>query len=131
MIISNKDELYTFDELNYVFGFIENPFPADKVFVAQKIQILLQSLQGNKEGLAIFFMPKSTFDVFSMFGSNSVSCEIELEDVKKMIELISDCKNQEEEFNQHVLKKLLVLKEFLQQGNKVYPVASASDNVIK
>lgn len=128
--IIKKDEAYTYDEL----AFIEErllPLVTDEQKEATgKILLSLKaSLENQKTSAAVFFMPKNTFNIFSLIQGDNSICKITKENIEalyKAFDFITDCENQPI-FN-HLKKKLKVLNEYLQQGNAVTPTVIAADN---
>lgn len=128
--IIKKDEAYTYDEL----AFIEErllPLVTDeqKEATGEILLSLKASLENQKTSAAVFFMPKNTFNIFSLIQGDNSICKITKENIEalyKAFDFITDCENQPI-FN-HLKKKLKVLNEYLQQGNAVTPTVIAADN---
>ena len=128
--IIKKDEAYTYDE----FAFIEErllPLVTDeqKEATGEILLSLKASLENQKTSAAVFFMPKNTFNIFSLIQGDNSICKISKENIEalyKAFDFITDCENQPI-FN-HLKKKLKVLNEYLQQGNAVTPTVIAADN---
>ena len=108
--IINKEEAYTYDELDFISQMIlkngENdqpPLPAkatdlvtksapstNSQLLLDKIEKLKSALAQNKTSMAIFFMPKQTFDLFSIIQGQKAICQIDLEDIEKMKKVFGD-----------------------------------------
>lgn len=128
--IIKKDEAYSYDELNFLEEKLL-PLIKDKTLqtaVRKTLQSLKESLVDNKNSMAIFFMPQTTFNIFSLIQGDNSICKIteeELEALYKTFELADTCKNQP--IYSHLQKKIRVLLEYLQQGNDVTPTAIQVD----
>ncbi len=100
----------------------------ENTFLIKKTQLLMSSLFENKNSTAIFFMPKATFDFFSLVQGNTALCEISLDEVKRINFAVKeiDCedkKNAEFTFMKNRLsKKMDTLQKYLQEGNQVKTV---------
>ena len=128
--IIKKDEAYTYDEL----AFIEErllPLVTDELKEATG-EILLSlkaSLENQKTSAAVFFMPKNTFNIFSLIQGDNSICKISKENIEalcKAFDLADDLASKP--IFSHLKKKLQVLNEYLQQGNEVTPTIIAADN---
>ena len=113
MIISQKDELYSYDEIKAVEAFLPENMKA------------LASAITDRNKQAIFFMPQESYAMFSIFGQTAV-CNREKDDIKDILDKCADCQLPPE-----IRQKLTILNDFLQQGNKVFPVVTAADNLIE
>ena len=89
--------------------------------------ILQKKLNPNQNNMAIFFMPEQTFNVFSMLQGINCDVEITEKDLEKMISVV--LKSEESSLKNHILKKLKVLLEFIENGNKVFPFPTPTDNL--
>ena len=129
MLISEKDELYTFYELSYVRNLlIANEGKSENYeILSSKLEILQKKLNPNQNNMAIFFMPEQTFNVFSMLQGINCDVEITEKDLEKMISVV--LKSEESSLKNHILKKLKVLLEFIENGNKVFPFPTPTDNL--
>lgn len=131
MYISNKDELYTFDEFEILKTVVESKSDSSDSILIQKIISLQKSLEEKKDSMAIFFMPQNTFAVFSIFqGSSSLEgfTLLELQRLYNLLLLVTD--DELKEFctqKQHMENKLKVLIDFIKQGNEVYPMLTPAD----
>lgn len=100
----------------------------ENTFLIKKTQLLMSSLFENKNSTAIFFMPKATFDFFSLVQGNTALCEISLDEIKRINFAVKeieceDKKNAEFTFMKNRLsKKMDTLQKYLQEGNLVKPV---------
>lgn len=125
--VQKKEEAYSFDELCFIEKSIENT-ASDKSDLVKKIHMLSSAIKEDAESKAVFFMPKTTFDIFSMIQGNNSITEINAEEIKICLESVSGYCNQEksadysEVLKNHIVKKLRVLNDFLQTGNLVKPV---------
>lgn len=129
MIISEKDELYTFYELSYVRNLLiaDDGKSENYEILSSKLEILQKKLNPNQNNMAIFFMPEQTFNVFSMLQGINCDVEITEKDLEKMISVV--LKSEESSLKNHILKKLKVLLEFIENGNKVFPFPTPTDNL--
>lgn len=127
MLISEKDELYTFYELSYVRNLLiaDDGKSENYEILSSKLEILQKKL--NPNNMAIFFMPEQTFNVFSMLQGINCDVEITEKDLEKMISVV--LKSEESSLKNHILKKLKVLLEFIENGNKVFPFPTPTDNL--
>ena len=64
--------------------------PAGSQLLLDKIEKLKSALAQNKTSMAIFFMPKQTFDLFSIIQGQKAICQIDLEDIEKMKKVFGD-----------------------------------------
>lgn len=128
--IIKKDEAYTHDEL----AFIEErllPLVTDeqKEATGEILLSLKASLENQKTSAAVFFMPKNTFNIFSLIQGDNSICKITKENIEslcKAFDLADDLASKP--IFSHLKKKLQVLNEYLQQGNEVTPTVIAADN---
>ena len=129
MLISEKDELYTFCELSYVRNLLiaDDGKSENYEILSSKLEILQKKLNPNQKNMAIFFMPEQTFNVFSMLQGINCDVEITEKDLEKMISVV--LKSEESSLKNHILKKLKVLLEFIENGNKVFPFPTPTDNL--
>ena len=129
MLISEKDELYTFYELSYVRNLLiaDDGKSGNYEILSSKLEILQKKLNPNQKNMAIFFMPEQTFNVFSMLQGINCDVEITEKDLEKMISVV--LKSEESSLKNHILKKLKVLLEFIENGNKVFPFPTPTDNL--
>ena len=129
MLISEKDELYTFYELSYVRNLLiaDDGKSGNYEILSSKLEILQKKLNPNQNNMAIFFMPEQTFNVFSMLQGINCDVEITEKDLEKMISVV--LKSEESSLKNHILKKLKVLLEFIENGNKVFPFPTPTDNL--
>ncbi|MCI5606916.1 MAG: hypothetical protein SOT46_02715 [Treponema sp.] len=129
MLISEKDELYTFYELSYVRNLLiaDDGKSENYEILSSKLEILQKKLNPNQKNMAIFFMPEQTFNVFSMLQGINCDVEITEKDLEKMISVV--LKSEESSLKNHILKKLKVLLEFIENGNKVFPFPTPTDNL--
>lgn len=129
MLISEKDELYTFYELSYVRNLLiaDDGKSENHEILSSKLEILQKKLNPNQKNMAIFFMPEQTFNVFSMLQGINCDVEITEKDLEKMISVV--LKSEESSLKNHILKKLKVLLEFIENGNKVFPFPTPTDNL--
>lgn len=129
MLISEKDELYTFYELSYVRNLLiaDDGKSENYEILSSKLEILQKKLNPNQKNMAIFFMPEQTFNVFSTLQGINCDVEITEKDLEKMISVV--LKSEESSLKNHILKKLKVLLEFIENGNKVFPFPTPTDNL--
>ena len=129
MLISEKDELYTFYELSYVRNLLiaDEGKSENYEILSSKLEVLQKKLNPNQNNMAIFFMPEQTFNVFSMLQGINCDVEITEKDLEKMISVV--LKSEESSLKNHILKKLKVLLEFIENGNKVFPFPTPTDNL--
>ena len=132
--IIKKEEAYTYDEL----AFLEErllPLLADegqKAGTAELLHRLKTSLENQKTSAAVFFMPQSAFNIFSLIQGDNSICKITKENIEalyKAFDLIETCESRP--LFAHLKKKLQVLNEYLLQGNEVTPTVIAADNFSK
>ena len=129
--IIKKDEAYTYDELDFLE---ERLLPhvahdAQKISAAEVLHSLKASLANQKTSAAVFFMPKNTFNIFSLIQGDNSICKITNENIEslcKAFDLADDLASKP--IFSHLKKKLQVLNEYLQQGNEVTPTVIAADN---
>ncbi len=129
--IIKKEEAYSYDEL----AFLEEkllPQLADKNLqnpLAEKIKSLMASLQNQKSSMAIFFMPKTSFNIFALIqGDNSV-CQITKEEIQALYKAFDFIAGKNPQpIHAHLQKKIKVLKDYLEAGNEVSPVPIQADN---
>ena len=129
--IIKKDEAYTYDELDFLE---ERLLPhvahdAQKISAAEVLHSLKASLANQKTSAAVFFMPKNTFNIFSLIQGDNSICKITNENIEslcKAFDLADDLTSKP--IFSHLKKKLQVLNEYLQQGNEVTPTVIAADN---
>ena len=129
--IIKKDEAYTYDELDFLE---ERLLPhvahdAQKISAAEVLHSLKASLANQKTSAAVFFMPKNTFNIFSLIQGDNSICKITKENIEslcKAFDLADDLASKP--IFSHLKKKLQVLNEYLQQGNEVTPTVIAADN---
>lgn len=117
--ISEKEEVYTYDEIL----FIKNCNNEERL--EKKLELLENAVKDNKKTSAIFFMPKSSYEISSLFQGDILICEIDKSDIQNFFDFLK-CK--ETSFIQrHIFGKLKTLLEYLQEGNSVYPVVIQAD----
>ncbi len=129
--IIKKEEAYSYDEL----AFLEEkllPQLADKKLqtaLSDKIKSLMASLQNQKSSMAIFFMPKTSFNIFALIqGDNSV-CQIHKEEIQALYKVFDFIAGKNPQpIHDHLQKKIKVLKDYLEAGNEVSPVPIQADN---
>jgi len=119
LYISEKEEVYTYDEIL----FIKNCNNEERL--EEKLELLAKAVKDNKKTSAIFFMPKASYEISSLFQGDILICEIEKSDIQNLLDSLK-CK--EASFIQrHIFGKLKTLLEYLQEGNSVYPVVIQAD----
>ena len=119
--IIQKDEAYSYDELSFIE---ENicPLITDKnqqTAVNEILKNLKAAIENKKTSAAIFFMPQTTFNIFSLLQGDNSICKIQKEDIEALnntFESIDNC------------NQLKILNEYLQEGNSVSPTVIAADN---
>lgn len=121
-IKSEKNELYTADELCSIETALSETEekPANLI---EKITKMQNSIS-DKHRQAIFFMPEKTYNLFSLFQGKNALCSIGKDDIKTIAVLL-----EKTSLPPQIMKKLNILEDFLQQGNTVYPVVTAVDNL--
>ncbi len=129
--IIKKDEAYTYDELDFLeeklLQHIEDD--AQKISAAEVLHSLKASLENQKTSAAVFFMPKNTFNIFSLIQGDNSICKISNENIESLCKAINLADNlASKPIFSHLKKKLQVLNEYLQQGNEVTPTVIAADN---
>lgn len=125
ILVSKKDEMYSYDEFKVIFSMMQS---ANNT-VCEKLKMLLTSLEEKKTSMGIFFMPQNTFDIFSIFQGDNSICQIELDDILKMIKAVENIQTEySEEIKNHLNNKLQVLCKYLEEENKVKPVVIQVDN---
>ena len=129
--IIKKDEAYTFDELDFI---VEKILPLvtdeqQKISTTDVLHSLKASLENQKTSAAVFFMPKNTFNIFSLIQGDNSICKITNENIESLCKafVLADNLASKPIFS-HLKKKLQVLNEYLQQGNEVTPTIIAADN---
>lgn len=131
IIVIKKEEAYTYDELAWLEEKLL-PLVADEMqkrSTAEVLSSLKTSLENQKTSAAVFFMPQSTFNIFSLIQGDNSICKITKENIEalyKAFDLIEGCENQP--IFSHFKKKLQLLNEYLLQGNDVTPTVIAADN---
>jgi hypothetical protein len=129
--IIKKDEAYTYDELDFLE---ERLLPhvahdAQKISAAEVLHSLKASLENQKTSAAVFFMPKNTFNIFSLIQGDNSICKISNENIESLCKAFNLADNlASKPIFSHLKKKLQVLNEYLQQGNEVTPTVIAADN---
>ena len=129
--IIKKDEAYTYDELDFLE---ERLLPhvahdAQKISAAEVLRSLKASLENQKTSAAVFFMPKNTFNIFSLIQGDNSICKISNENIESLCKAFNLADNlASKPIFSHLKKKLQVLNEYLQQGNEVTPTVIAADN---
>ncbi len=119
LYISEKEEVYTYDEIL----FIKNCNNEERL--EKKLELLENAVKDNKKTSAIFFMPKASYEISSLFQGDILICEIEESDIQNFFDSL---KYKEASFIQrHIFGKLKTLLEYLQEGNSVYPVVIQAD----
>lgn len=117
-----KPEVYSYDEICFLSHVLKC---SSKDNVVAKLELMAEKLVADKDRSAVFFMPKSTFDIFSVFQGDNSICEFDLDDVSVLVDGFG---MYGKEFPaiiiQHLEKKISVLKDFLASGNLVVPVVS-------
>ena len=129
--IIKKEEAYTYDELDLLEKKLL-PLLSDEEQTAAVGEILTNlkaSLENQKTSMAVFFMPQTTFNIFSLIQGDNSICKIQKENIEalcKAFTLIDDLESQP--IYEHLHKKIQLLNEYLQQGNAVSPTVIAADN---
>ncbi len=129
----NKEEAYTYDELDFIHKIISttNKLNSSYDVISKKIETLKSAIVQNKTSQAIFFMPKNTFDIFSLIQGQKAICQIELKDVETLEKLCNSMDGKtfapEGGLFSHIQKKIHTLLNFLKSGNTAYPVTIQVD----
>lgn len=119
LYISEKEEAYTYDEIL----FIKNCNNEERL--KEKLELLENAVKDNIKTSAIFFMPKASYEISSLFQGDILICEIDKSDIQNLLDSLK-CK--EASFIQrHIFGKLKTLLEYLQEGNSVYPLVIQAD----
>ncbi|MCR4741397.1 MAG: hypothetical protein K5866_00790 [Treponema sp.] len=129
--IIKKEEAYSYDEL----AFLEEkllPGVADKnlqTALSEKFKNLMASLQNQKSSMAIFFMPKTSFNIFALIQGDNSICQISKEEIQALYKAFDFIAEKDlEPIHAHLQKKIKVLKDYLQAGNEVSPLPIQADN---
>ena len=121
--IAEKVEIYTFDELSFLKECEKSPFSV--------LEKLIQALKDEKEKCVVFFMPESSFKIFSVFqGDNSIT-SFSLQDASNLltnVQSFSEKNPLQEKLKAHMEKKLSALYDFMQKGNGLVPVKIETDS---
>ena len=129
--IIKKEEAYSYDELDLIEEKLL-PLVSDQVqkdALTEILGSLKACLENQKTSMAIFFMPKNTFNIFSLIQGDNSICKIQKENIEALyntFDLIDDWESQP--VYKHLQKKLHTLNEYLQQGNEVTPTPIAADS---
>ncbi|BDC94437.1 hypothetical protein [Treponema bryantii] len=128
--IIQKDEAYSYDELSFIE---ENicPLITDKnqqTAVNEILKNLKAAIENKKTSAAIFFMPQTTFNIFSLLQGDNSICKIQKEDIEALNNTFESIDNCNQPIFKHFKKKLKILNEYLQEGNSVSPTVIAADN---
>ena len=129
--IIKKEEAYSYDELDLIEEKLL-PLVSDQVqkdALTEILGSLKASLENQKTSMAIFFMPKNTFNIFSLIQGDNSICKIQKENIEALyntFDLIDAWESQL--IYKHLQKKLHTLNEYLQQGNEVTPTPIAADS---
>ena len=129
--IIKKEEAYSYDELDLIEEKLL-PLVSDQVqkdALTEILGSLKACLENQKTSMAIFFMPKNTFNIFSLIQGDNSICKIQKENIEVLyntFDLIDALESQP--IYKHLQKKLHTLNEYLQQGNEVTPTPIAADS---
>lgn len=129
--IIKKEEAYTYDELNLIE---ENLLPlvsdeGERCAAREVLRALKKSLENQKNSAAIFFMPQTTFNIFSLIQGDNSICKITRENIEALCKVFDLAGNQASQpVYKHLQKKIQTLNDYLQQGNAVTPTVIAADN---
>ena len=129
--IIKKEEAYTYDELNLIE---ENLLPlvsdeGERCAAREVLRALKKSLENQKNSAAIFFMPQTTFNIFSLIQGDNSICKITRENIEALCKVFDLAGNQANQpVYRHIQKKVQTLNEYLQQGNAVTPTVISADN---
>ena len=129
--IIKKEEVYTYDEL----AFLEErflPLLADKNLMAplaEKIKSLMANLENQKASMAIFFMPKTSFNILALIQGDDFVCRVTKEEIQALYKTFDFIEQKERKpIHIHLQKKIKVLKDYLEEGNEVSPVTIHADD---
>ena len=131
IFIIKKEEAYSYDELDLIEEKLL-PLVSDQVqkdALTEILGSLKACLENQKTSMAIFFMPKNTFNIFSLIQGDNSICKIQKENIEALyntFDLIDAWESQP--VYKHLQKKLNTLNEYLQQGNEVTPTPIAADS---
>lgn len=130
IMIINKDEAYSYDEISYLEKSIlplvtEN----QKASLSAVLKNLKDSVENHQDSMAVFFMPQETFEVFAMLQGDNSICRLHNEDIAALCLAFDsvEAKARDALYN-HLQKKIKTLNDYLQQGKRVMPTAIQADN---
>ena len=138
VFICKKYEAYSYDELallgealaSFGGGAGDKACAEALKNLNDKIEALKAALLNNKEGSAVFFMPKTSFDIFFILQAQKPLCNIEKEDMELLHSALNSC-DLDEKLKVHLNGKIESLKKFLENGNQVNPVPITVDSMEK
>lgn len=135
--ILKKEEAYTFHEMCFVRDCLlkekseslqKNP-QDEKIL--ENLNKLCDSLSEAVTTTAIFFMPKTTYDLFSSFQGQNAVCMVDVNDVESWYAGVEKTSDEiSAEWKKHLLPKISVLLNHLKNGNQVVPVVIQADNLL-
>ena len=129
--IINKEEAYTYDELHFLK---EKLLPltnkSSQASLSEAFQKMEESLKNHKNSMAIFFMPQTSFNIFSLIQGDNSICKIQKGDIAALLSAFDLLSPEEKnEISVHLQKKVKTLNDYLQQGNTVCPTPIQADNI--
>lgn len=123
-LICKKEEAYSYDELGFIKQTLQNEN-------CKKMNLMQNALAEDKENSAVFFMPKESFDIFSMLQGDSSICDFSLEDIEIILDSVKNYSGvlgkPQNDYKGTLISKLEVLKKFLSDGNQVKPIVIPVD----
>ena len=128
--IIDKEEAYSYDEISFLEENIL-PFVAEtqKTSLSGLLNNLKESIVNHQDSMAVFFMPQETFEVFSMLQGDNSICNIHNEDIAALYLAFNSVNDSaRNDLYNHLQKKVKILNDYLQQGQKVMPTAIQADN---
>lgn len=132
LFILKKLEVYSFDELSFIKKIVEqsDSSPSENKPVLEKLNKMLLSIEETKENTAVFFMPETTYAVFSIFQGETAICDFAQKDSQQIIDILNS-ENDNSEIKLHISKKLKILNDFFKDGNSAKPVPSQASEFIE
>lgn len=132
IFILKKPEVYSFDELSFIKKIVEqsDSSPSENKAVLEKLNKMLLSIEETKENTAVFFMPETTYAVFSIFQGETAICDFTQKDSQQIIDILNS-ENDNSEIKLHISKKLKILNDFFKDGNSAKPVPSQASEFIE
>ena len=132
IFILKKPEVYSFDELSFIKKIVEqsDSSSSENKAVLEKLNKMLLLIEETKENTAVFFMPETTYAVFSIFQGETAICDFAQKDSQQIIDILNS-ENDNSEIKLHISKKLKILNDFFKDGNSAKPVPSQASEFIE